>query len=179
MLCAFVRLLFQSAAVHCQNPAVDRMLNPHMPEIQAEIPIARVQPKRCGLLTLALALGIACLAVLRPFASVIAWSAILAYVSRPLYRVLRRPFGRFRSAAAFCMTLVLTCAVILPALWLFVLIAGELVSAYRSLEALLAEKTLILPEVIRRIKSLKWWAVYPPHSRPNLLILRQIKNLDS
>ncbi len=49
------------------------------------------------------------------------------------------------------MTLVLTCAVILPALWLFVLIAGELVSAYRSLEVLLAEKTLILPEIIRRI----------------------------
>jgi predicted PurR-regulated permease PerM len=41
--------------------------------------------------------------------------------------------------------------VILPALWLFVLIAGELVSAYRSLEALLAEKTLVLPEIIRRI----------------------------
>ncbi len=49
------------------------------------------------------------------------------------------------------MTLVLTCAVILPALWLFVLIAGELVSAYRSLEALLAEKSLVLPEIIRRI----------------------------
>lgn len=156
MLCAFVRLLFQSAAVHCQIPAVDRMLNPHMPEIQAEIPIARVQSKRFGLLILAIALGIACLAVLRPFASVIAWSAILAFVSWPLYRVLRRPFGRFRSAAAFCMTLVLTCAVILPALWLFVLIAGELVSAYRSLEALLAQKTLILPEVIRRIP---WFGV--------------------
>ena len=24
-----------------------------------------------------------------------------------------------------------------------------------------------------------WWAVYPPHSQLNLLILRQIKNLDS
>jgi predicted PurR-regulated permease PerM len=122
-----------------------------MPEIQAEMPLARVHPKRFGLLILAIALGVACLAVLWPFASVIAWSAILAYVSWPLYRVLRRPFGRFRSAAAFCMTIVLTCAVILPALWLFVLVAGELVSAYRSLEALLAEKTLILPEVIRRI----------------------------
>ncbi len=122
-----------------------------MPEIQAEMPIARVRPRRFGLLILAIALGVACLAVLWPFASVITWSAILAYVSWPLYRVLRRPFGRFQSAAAFCMTLVLTCAVILPVLWLFVLIAGELVSAYRSLEALLAEKTLILPEVIRRI----------------------------
>ncbi len=122
-----------------------------MPEIQAEMPVARVQPKRSGLLISAIALGVACLAVLWPFASVLSWSAVLAYVSWPLYRVLRRPFGRFRSAAAFCMTLVLTCAVILPALWLFVMIAGELVSAYRSLEALLAEKTLILPELIRRI----------------------------
>jgi predicted PurR-regulated permease PerM len=49
------------------------------------------------------------------------------------------------------MTLVLTCAVILPALWLFVMIAGEAVAAYRSLEALLAEKTLVLPEIIRRV----------------------------
>jgi len=122
-----------------------------MPEIHGEMPIAGVRPKRFGLLILAIALGVACLAVLWPFASVITWSAILAYVSWPLYRVLRRPFGRFQGAAAFCMTLVLTCAVILPALWLFVLIAGELVSAYRSLEVLLAEKTLILPEVIRRI----------------------------
>jgi predicted PurR-regulated permease PerM len=122
-----------------------------MPEIQAEMPIARVDPKRSGLLISAIALGVACLAVLWPFASVISWSVVLAYVSWPLYRVLRRPFGRFRSAAAFCMTLVLTCAVILPALWLFVLIAGELVSAYRSFEALLAEKTLILPDLIRRI----------------------------
>jgi len=49
------------------------------------------------------------------------------------------------------MTLVLTCAVILPALWLFVLIAGELVSVYRLLEALFAENHLVLPEIIRRI----------------------------
>jgi predicted PurR-regulated permease PerM len=115
------------------------------------MPIARVHPKQLGLLLLAIAFGVVCLTVLWPFASVITWSAILAYVSWPLYRVVRRPFGRSQSAAAFCMTLVVTCAVILPALWLFVLIAGELVSAYRALESLLAEKTLVLPEIIRRI----------------------------
>ncbi len=113
--------------------------------------MARVHPKQVGLLLLAIAFGAACLTVLRPFASVITWSAILAYVSWPVYRVLRRPFGRFQGAAAFCMMLVVTCAVILPALWFFVLIAGELVSAYRALESLLAEKTLVLPEIIRRI----------------------------
>ena len=113
--------------------------------------MTRIHPKRFGLYLLAIALGIACLSVLWPFASVIAWSVILAYVSWPVYRVFRRPFGRFQSAAAICMTIVLTCAVILPALWLFVLIAGELVSAYRSLDTLLAEKTLVLPEIIHRI----------------------------
>jgi predicted PurR-regulated permease PerM len=122
-----------------------------MAEIQAEMPITTVHPKRFGLFLLAIVLGMACLAVLWPFISVMAWSVILAYVSWPLYRLFRRLFGRFQSAAAFCMTILLTCAVILPALWLFVLIAGELVSAYRSLDALLAQKTLILPEVIRRI----------------------------
>ncbi len=59
-----------------------------MPEIQAERPIARVNPKRFGLMLLAIALGIACLVVLRPFASVLTWSAILAYVSWPLYRTI-------------------------------------------------------------------------------------------
>lgn len=127
-----------------------------MSQIQAEMPVARVHPKRFGLFLLATALGIACLAVLWPFASAITWSVILAYVSWPLYRLLRRPFGRFQSAAACCMTIVLTGAVILPALWLFVLITGELVSAYRSLEALLAEKSLVLPEIIRRIP---WFGV--------------------
>ena len=122
-----------------------------MPEIQAEMPMTRFRPKRFGLYLLAIALGIACLSVLWPFASVITWSVILAYVSWPVYRAFRRPFGRFQGAAAICMTIVLTCAVILPALWLFVLIAGELVSAYRSLETLLAEKTLVLPEIIHRI----------------------------
>lgn len=122
-----------------------------MPDIQAELPLAKVHPKQFGQIILAVLLGVACLAVLRPFGSVIAWSAILAYVSWPLYRVLRRPFGRYQSAAAFCMTLAVTCAVILPALWLFLMIGGELVSAYRSLEALLSDRSLVLPDSIRRI----------------------------
>jgi predicted PurR-regulated permease PerM len=122
-----------------------------MPEIQPEGPISRLPPKQWRLPVLALGLVLACLAVLWPIASVITWAVILAYVTWPLYRLLRRPFGKFQSAAAITMAIIVMCAVILPALWLFALITAELVSAYRSFGALLAEKPLVLPEIIGRI----------------------------
>ena len=122
-----------------------------MPEFQPEEPISRLPPKQWRLPLLAFGLALACLAVLWPIASVITWAVILAYVTWPLYRLLRRPFGTFQSAAAITMTIIVMCALILPALWLFALITAELVSAYRSFEALLAEKPLVLPEFIGRI----------------------------
>jgi predicted PurR-regulated permease PerM len=61
-----------------------------MPEIQAEIPIPGFTLNRFPLMLLLTALLIACLAILWPFLSAITWAAILAYVSWPLYRVLRR-----------------------------------------------------------------------------------------
>ena len=107
--------------------------------------------RRFALVLLVLFIGCACLAILRPFLASIAWAAILAYGSWPLYRLVHRPFGRFQNSAAFCMTVLLTCAVILPILWLSVLLSSELIYAYRALAAYLAEKPMVLPDFIRGI----------------------------
>ena len=50
-------------------------------------------------LVLAGALG--CLVIVTPFLTEIACAAILAYPSWPLYKKIRRSFGRYESAAAF------------------------------------------------------------------------------
>ncbi len=128
-----------------------------MPEIEPETPRTAQTPgaaqslKPWQLPLLAVGVMFACLAILWPFASVIAWAVIIAYVTWPLYGVLRRPFGKFQSARAITMTVVVMVAVIVPALWFFASIAGELLSAYRSIAALLADKPLVLHELVGRI----------------------------
>ena len=121
-----------------------------MPDMHIE-KAAGFDLRRWALVVLGILIGCVCLAILRPFLSSITWAAILAYVSWPLYRVVRRPFNRYQNAAAFCMTLLLTCAVILPILWLSILISSELVYAYRSLTAYVGEKPTVLPQFIRGI----------------------------
>ena len=121
-----------------------------MSNLDALGPTWRFDLRRFALVMLVLFIGCACLAILRPFLASIAWAAILAYGSWPLYRLVHRPFGRFQNSAAFCMTVLLTCAVILPILWLSVLLSSELIYAYRSLAAYLAEKPMVLPDFIRR-----------------------------
>jgi len=124
-----------------------------MLDIPTEWASAKLNVRRFTPIILVIFVGGACVAILLPFVSLITWAAILAYVSWPLYRVARRPFGQFQNAAAFCMTLLLTCAVILPAFWLSVLVSRELIAAYRSLSAYLAETPMILP---RFIQSIPW-----------------------
>ena len=76
-----------------------------------------------SLLVLAGTLG--CLVIVTPFLAAIAWAAILAYTSWPLHKKIRRVFGRYESAAAFTMTLLLACAVVLPILWVAALLATK------------------------------------------------------
>lgn len=122
-----------------------------MLDTHSERGTARIDPRRFALIVLAILVAGACFVILLPLLALIAWATILAYVSWPIYRVVRRPFGRFQDAAAFCMTLLLTCAVVVPILWLSVLVSNELIAAYRSLARYLAETPLILPEFVQRI----------------------------
>ena len=96
-------------------------------------------------------LAATCLLLLRPFLAPILWAAILAYASWPLYQRLRRPLRRFNSSAALLMTLLITCAVVVPLLWLLVLVQTELVDAYRALAGFLAHGPHLLPAAVRDI----------------------------
>jgi len=66
--------------------------------------------------------------VLQPFLAPVVWAAILAYASWPLYRRLRRPLRRFNTFAALLMTLLMTCAVVVPVFWLLMLVQSELLN---------------------------------------------------
>jgi len=71
-----------------------------------------------------LALGAAALYVLRPFLVSALWAGILAYVTWPLYRALRRRTRRPRLAAAVFTTTV-ALGVGVPVAWMLVALAGE------------------------------------------------------
>src|ERR1022692_1188717 len=96
-------------------------------------------------------MGFACLTVITPFLSPIAWAAILAYSSWPLYRRFRPLFGKWGATAALAMTVLLTCAVVLPVLWMLVLFGQELMAAYRALADLSDQGSYTLPGFIRRL----------------------------
>lgn len=100
---------------------------------------------------LAAGLTLLCLWVLAPFLASIAWAAILAYVSWPAYRRLRKPFGRSTSAAALIMTVGVTCVLLVPLLWLLVLLRNELIGSLKPITASLAHGAQLLAAAARRI----------------------------
>lgn len=108
-----------------------------------------VRPFLLGVLVVVV--GIACLDVLTPFLAAIMWAAILAYTSWPLYRRVRKLFGRFTTVSASLMTLLLTCAVVIPVFWMLVLIGQELIVGYRAFTQLLGDTPFRLPGFIQRI----------------------------
>jgi predicted PurR-regulated permease PerM len=120
-----------------------------MPEGNSPCP---TPPTQRVLLLLSLALlGGSCVAVLRPFLSPIVWAGILAYASWPVYRRLHELLPMFDTAAALLMTLMMTCAVVIPVLCLLYLVQAELSNAYRDLTGYLTHEPKILPSVIRDI----------------------------
>lgn len=116
------------------------------PEPPASRPLRRLLPA-----VLAASLILGCLWILTPFLPSIAWAAILAYVSWPAYRLVRRPFGRSANAAALVMTLALTCVLLVPLLWLLVLLRNELMGSLKPIAASLSAGMHGIVDGIRRI----------------------------
>jgi predicted PurR-regulated permease PerM len=108
-------------------------------------------PRRILLDALFAVLAIQCVYVLWPFLSPICWALILAYVTWPLYRRGRDRLGRFVGTAAFLMTLLVSCAVVLPVLWLLVLLQDELLRAYSLIANYVAQRPHALPAALREI----------------------------
>ena len=91
---------------------------------------AFVLPRRSLIAVLACVLAFLCLLVLRPFLAAMVWATILAYATCPLYCRLRVPFGKFATAAAAAMTLLVIAVGIVPLFALLVLLQHELADAY-------------------------------------------------
>lgn len=89
---------------------------------ESELSIAGLPLRRILLGILLGLLGLLCFWVLMPFLAPIAWAAIVAYASWPVYRRARTPLGKLNTTAASLMTLLVACAVVLPVLWQLVLV---------------------------------------------------------
>ena len=90
-------------------------------------------------------------AVLQPFIVPVAWAGIIAYATWPLYRRLRASMRRYPTLAALLMTLMLTAALVLPALWLARLLRTELCTAISTVTGAIRAGTLALPDFIRNL----------------------------
>ena len=107
--------------------------------------------RRWALGLLAGAVTLLSLWVLAPFLAPIAWAAIIAYVSWPSYRRVRKPLQRSRTLAALVMVALLTCVLLVPLLWLLVLLRNELAGSFRPIAASLAEAARALAAGLGRI----------------------------
>src|ERR1700687_4708554 len=116
-----------------------------------EVPTSASMPRRILLDVLFAVLAIQCLYVLWPFLSPICWALILAYVTWPIYRRGRSLLGRFSGTAALLMTLLVSCAVVLPVLWLLVLLQDEFLRAYKLIANYVAQGPHTLPASLRDI----------------------------
>ena len=90
-------------------------------------------------------------AELQPFIVPVAWAGIIAYATWPLYRRLRASMRRYPTLAALLMTLMLTAALVLPALWLASLLRTELGTAISTVSGAIRAGTLALPDFIRNL----------------------------
>ena len=90
-------------------------------------------------------------AVLQPFIVPVAWAGIITYATWPLHRQLRARMRRYPTLAALIMTLLLTAALVLPALWLASLLRTELGTAISTVTGAIRAGTLALPDFIRNL----------------------------
>jgi len=105
-----------------------------------------------GLILLAVMIGLG-IQVVAPFWAPIAWAAILAYVTTPIYqRILRLLNGR-PSLAAGVMTTVMLVILLVPASFLLARLPRELAVSYEELSRAFDEP-LVFPEALTRIPVL-------------------------
>ena len=92
-------------------------------------------------------------AVLNMFIVPVAWAVILAFATWPAYRRLRASMRRYPTLSALLMTLLLSAAFVLPALWMGMLLRTEVGVAIAAVTAQTKEGSLVLPDFVR---SLPW-----------------------
>jgi len=89
--------------------------------------------------------------VLHLFLAPVAWALILAYVTWPVYRRLRRLLGAYVNTSALLMTLLLAGAFALPLLWAIAMLQAEVPTVYVALIDILSQGKEALPPSLLRI----------------------------
>ena len=108
-------------------------------------PFPKTRAQRAVSVALAVGLAVLCLWILEPFLSSIVWATILAYVSWPAYRRLRKALGGSATGSAIAMSALVACILIIPLLWILLLARSELIGSLRSLAASLTAALQALP----------------------------------
>jgi predicted PurR-regulated permease PerM len=89
--------------------------------------------------------------VLHLFLAPVAWAAILAYLTWPAYRPLRKHLGKHLNMGALLMTLLLAGVFAIPLLWVIAMLRDELPNAYLSLVDLVNQRREAVPNAILQI----------------------------
>jgi predicted PurR-regulated permease PerM len=89
-------------------------------------------------------------AVLHLFVVPVAWAAIVAYTTWPMYLRIRRVIKR-PSPSALVMTLLLAAAFVLPMLWLVLMLRAEVGAGYSAIVGLLSKGPIVLPHFVQDI----------------------------
>ena len=111
-------------------------------------------------ITLGLLLGgllLLAYSVLQLFLVPIAWAAIMAYATWPMYARLRRLLRGRATLSAALMSLLLMASFVLPLLWLVAIMRTELGGAYAAVAAYLAQGQRPLPDFVAAIPWLGDW----------------------
>jgi predicted PurR-regulated permease PerM len=124
------------------------------------------------LITAALLIGLVLLGfrIMDPFIVPLVWAGILAFVSWPAYRWLRRQCRGRNTIAALLMTTAVSVAVVAPLAWLGVVLRLEVVHAYHETQALLAGGLQLPPAVLKlpwigeQLRDLTTRASADPHA---------------
>jgi predicted PurR-regulated permease PerM len=114
-------------------------------------------PRRVILGLMLAGLLVASYAVLHHFFVPLAWAGILVYVTWPAYVRLLQGLGGRDWLAALVMTLLLTAALVLPLLWLFATLRGEIVNAYAAASSWLASGPHRVPQALAQVPWLGEW----------------------
>jgi predicted PurR-regulated permease PerM len=93
--------------------------------------------------------------ILQPVLPALAWGAILATLFQPLFVRLARRLRRPRLASALSCVLLIV-GIVLPAIFLLSMLAGQSVVAYKALEARLAPSSPGFADAIQRSHAYQW-----------------------
>lgn len=89
--------------------------------------------------------------VLTPFFVPIAWALVLAYITWPVHKRLKKQIGNWPTLCALIMVSSMVLLILLPLLWLTLIIQDNVVDSYRSLGMYLAKGSSLLPEPVLNI----------------------------